>query len=317
MKIALNVIQVLLLVLGAPLVRGIVARCKAFLQRRQGASIWRPYFDLAKLFRKEDLVPPTASVVFGAVPIVLFATTVCVGAFVPLLQPSALLASGGDIILFVYLLAIGRFFLSLGGFDGGSAFGGMGASREALISSLAEAPFLLSLVAVAVMASHADIAGIVSWTLQRNIFNVSAVHILAFTSLGMVVLAETGRMPVDNPTTHLELTMIHEGMVLEYSGPSLALIEWASAVKLHAMLALLVALFFPWGMASSVSSSVSVGGVFLALLGYCAKICLLMGALAVIESGMAKLRMYLVPDFLGVASAVSALAVIFTMLVKR
>jgi formate hydrogenlyase subunit 4 len=313
MKIALNVLQAILLILGAPLVRGIVARCKAFLQRRQGASIWRPYSDLAKLFRKEDLVSPTASGVFRFVPFILFGTTVCVAAFVPLIQPSALLASRGDFFLFVYLLAMGRFFLSLGAFDGGSAFGGMGASREALISSLAEAPFLLSFVAVAIRASHADIAGMVAWTLQQDIFNVSAVHILAFTSLAMVVIAETGRMPVDNPTTHLELTMIHEGMVLEYSGSRLALIEWASAIKLHAMLALLVALFVPWGMASSVS----VGTIFLALLLYCAKVGMLMVVLAVIESGMAKLRMYLVPDFLGVASAVSALAVIFTMLVKR
>lgn len=313
MKIAINVLQALTLILGAPLVRGIIARLKAVLQRRQGASIWRPYSELAKLFRKEDLVPPTASGVFGLAPLVLFGATICVAAFVPLVQPSALLASRGDFFLFVYLLALGRFFLSLGAFDGGSAFGGMGASREALVSSLAEAPFLLSLVAVAILASHADIAGMVAWTLQQNIFNISAVHILAFTSLVMVLIAEAGRMPVDNPTTHLELTMIHEGMVLEYSGPSLAMIEWASAIKLHAMLALLVALFGPWGMASSVS----VEAIGVALLLYCAKAALLMALLAVIESGMAKLRMYLVPDFLGVASAVSALAVIFTMLVKR
>ena len=313
MKIAMNVLQAIILILGAPLVRGIIARLKALLQRRQGASIWRPYWDLAKLFRKEDLVPPTASGVFGCAPIVLFGATVCVAAFVPVLQPSALLASKGDFFLLVYLLALGRFFLSLGALDGGGAFGGMGASREALVSSLAEAPFLLALVAVAILASHADIAGMVAWTLGQNLFNISAVHILAFTSLVMVVLAETGRMPVDNPNTHLELTMIHEGMVLEYSGPSLALIEWASAVKLHALLALLIALFGPWGMASSVS----VGAVSVALLLYCAKAALLMVLLAMIESGVAKLRMYLVPDFLGVASAVSVLAVIFTMLVKR
>jgi len=313
MKIAMNVLQAIILILGAPLVRGIIARLKALLQRRQGASIWRPYWDLAKLFRKEDLVPPTASGVFRCAPIVLFGATVCVAAFVPVLQPSALLASQGDFFLLVYLLALGRFFLSLGALDGGSAFGGMGASREALVSSLAEAPFLLALVAVAILASHADIAGMVAWTLGQNMFNISAVHILAFTSLVMVVLAETGRMPVDNPNTHLELTMIHEGMVLEYSGPSLALIEWASAVKLHAMLALLIALFGPWGMASSVSA----GAVSVALLLYCAKAALLMMLLAMIESGVAKLRMYLVPDFLGVASAVSVLAVLFTILVKR
>jgi len=313
MKIVIGILQVLVLVLGAPLVRGIIARLKALLQRRRGASIWRPYSELFKLLRKEDLVPPTSSVVFRLAPIALFSATTCVAAFVPVVHPSALLASQGDFFLLVYLLALGRFFLSLGALDGGSAFGGMGASREALVSSLAEAPFLLGLAAVAILASHADIAGMVAWTLQQNVFNISAVHILAFTSLAMVFLAETGRMPVDNPTTHLELTMIHEGMVLEYSGPSLAIIEWASAIKLHALLALLIALFGPWGMALTDSPwKLAVASLF-----YCAKAGFLMALLSVIESAVAKLRMYLVPDFLGVASAVSALAVIFTVLVKR
>jgi formate hydrogenlyase subunit 4 len=313
MKIAVDILQALFLILGAPLVRGIIARLKARLQRRQGASIWRPYAELFKLFHKEDLIPPTSSIVFRIAPILLFGSTVCVAVFVPVVHVSALLASRGDFIFLVYLLALGRFFLSLGAMDGGSAFGGMGASREALVSSLAEAPFLLSLVALAILASRADIAGMVGWTLRQNLFDISAVHILAVSSLGMVLLAETGRMPVDNPTTHLELTMIHEGMVLEYSGPSLALIEWASAIKLHAMLALLIALFGPWGMASEGTS----WGIAVALLLYCSKIALLMVLLSVIESAVAKLRMYLVPDFLGVASAVSALAVIFTMLTKR
>ncbi len=313
MKTAFDVTQVLLLILGAPLVRGIIARLKARLQRRRGASIWRPYAELFKLVRKEDLAPPTSSAVFRLAPMVLFGAIVCAAGFVPVLHVSALLGWRGDFFLFVYMLALGRFFLSLGGLDGGSAFGGMGASREALVSTLAEAPFLLGLVAIAVLAARADFAGMVTWTLGQNIFNISAVHILAFTSLVMVSLAETGRMPVDNPTTHLELTMIHEGMVLEYSGPSLALIEWASAIKLHTMLALLIALFFPWGMASVGSG----WGIAAALLLYCGKIAVFMILLSVIESAVAKLRMYLVPDFLGVASALSALAVIFTMWVKR
>jgi formate hydrogenlyase subunit 4 len=313
MKIAVDMLQALLLILGAPLVRGIIERLKAQLQRRRGASIWRPYAEIFKLLRKEDLVPPTSSVVFRIAPILLFGSTMCVAAFVPVVHASALLASRGDFFLLVYLLALGRFFLSLGALDGGSAFGGMGASREALVSSLAEAPFLLSLVAIAILASRADIAGMAGWTLQQNLFDISAAHILALASFGMVLLAEMGRMPVDNPTTHLELTMIHEGMALEYSGPSLALIEWASAIKLHAMLALLIALFGPWGMASEGSG----WGIAVTLLLYCAKIAFLMVLLSVIESAVAKLRMYLVPDFLGVASAVSALAVIFTMLVKR
>ena len=313
MTIALGILQVVLLVIGAPLLRGIVGRLKAVLQRRRGAPIWRPYSDIWKLIHKEDLIPPSASRVFGMAPLLLIVTGIMVTAFVPVLTNSALLGSAGDFILLVYLLAFGRFFLALGGMDGGSAFGGMSASREALVSSLAEVPLLLGLVAVAIQASSASIVGMTQWALGRNFFNISAVHLLAFLALGIVALAETGRMPVDNPTTHLELTMIHEGMVLEYSGPNLALIEWASAIKLSFMVALLIALFAPWGMATALSPT-ALGLAFIAML---AKTFVLAAALAVIESGIAKLRMYAVPDFLGVAAAIGTLAVIFTALMKR
>jgi formate hydrogenlyase subunit 4 len=228
-------------------------------------------------------------------------------------RSSALLGHRGDFILFVYLLAIGRFFLMLGAMDGGSSFGGMGASRDALVSTLAEAPLLLAFVAVSILAHSSMIVGIVQWTLGQNFFDISAVHILAFSTLGIVALAEAGRMPVDNPATHLELTMIHEGMVLEYSGPSLALIEWANAIRLNVILGLLIALFVPWGMAAEVSW----GALGLALGAYGLKVLALAVVVAVIESSVAKLRMYLVPDFLGVATALSILAVIFTMIAKR
>jgi formate hydrogenlyase subunit 4 len=313
MTITMGILQVVLLIIGAPLLRGIVGRLKAVLQRRQGAPIWRPYADLWKLLHKENLEPPSASRIFGLAPLLLFATSVLVTAFVPLLANSALLGSAGDFILFVYLLASGRFFLALGGIDGGSAFGGMGASREALVSSLAEAPLLLGLVAVAIQASSASILGMTQWALGRSFFNISAVHLLAFLALSLVALAETGRMPVDNPTTHLELTMIHEGMVLEYSGPNLALIEWASAIKFGTIVSLLIALFAPWGMAITPSPA----ALGLAIVAFVVKAFALAVALAVIESGIAKLRMYSVPDFLGVAAAISTLAVIFTALMKR
>ena len=313
MKIAINVLQALIFILGAPLVRGIIARCKACLQRRQGASIWRPYADLAKLFRKEDLFLRPHRWCSVLRPLC------CLGqrsVWRPLSQWCSLPRCSPPAVTFscfVYLLALGRFFLSLGAFDGGSAFGGMGASREALVSSLAEAPFLLGLVAVAILAAHADIAGMVAWTLQQNVFNISAVHILAFMSLAMVVMAETGRMPVDNPTTHLELTMIHEGMVLEYSGPQFGLDRVGERHQAPRNA----------GPFDCVVRSLGNGvqrirsEIVVALLLYCAKIAAADCSLAVIESGVAKLRMYLVPDFLGVASAVSALAVIFTMLDKR
>ena len=313
MKVFLDVAQALLLVAGAPLVRGIIARIKARIQRRQGASIWRPYADLGKLFRKEDLVPPSASAVFRLAPLLLFAVTVLATGFVPVLHNSALFGTASDFILLVYLIALGRFFMSLGAIDGGSAFGGMGASREALVSTLAEAPLLLSLMSVAILAHSASISEIVSWTLRQNFFDISLVHALAFAALVIVGIAETGRLPVDNPTTHLELTMIHEAMVLEYSGPSLALIEWAQAIKLNLVLALLIGLFGPWGMASGLSA----GAIGISIAAYLLKLGALIVTIALVESSLAKLRMYLVPDFLGVASALGILAIIFTAFTGR
>jgi formate hydrogenlyase subunit 4 len=312
MTILVNVLQGLLLVASAPLLRGVIARLKARMQNRRGASVWRPYADLLKLFRKEDLIPPSASTVFRLSPAVLFAVSVAAAAFVPVLQASALLGTTGDFILLVYLLALGRFFLVLGAMDGGSSFGGMGASREALVSTLAEAPLLLGLVSIAVLARSGAIAGMVQWTIGQDFFRLSAVHALAFVALSLVAIAETGRIPVDNPTTHLELTMIHEAMVLEYSGPSLALIEWASAIKLSLMMALLIGLFAPWGMATHVSAVSFV----IAVTAYILKTAVLAVTLAVVESSVAKLRMYLVPDFLGVACALSILAVVFTALTR-
>ncbi|MDT8067673.1 MAG: NADH-quinone oxidoreductase subunit H [Terriglobia bacterium] len=312
MTAAIDLFQVLLLIAVAPLIRGVIARIKARIQNRHGASVWRPYADLWKLLHKEDLVPPSASTVFRLAPIVLFAVTAVAAAFVPVLRDSALLGVTGDFILLVYLLALGRFFLMLGAMDGGSAFGGMGASREALVSTLAEAPLLLGLLSVAIAAHTASIAGIVHWTLGQDFSRVSAIHALAFAALALVAIAETGRIPVDNPTTHLELTMIHEAMVLEYSGPSLALIEWASAIKLTVVLALLIALFAPWGMATTFS----VLSVSIALFALLAKVAVLAVGIAVIESSVAKLRMYLVPDFLGVATALAILAVVFTAVMR-
>ena len=312
MNLGINVVQVLMVVALAPLVRGVIARIKARIQNRRGASVWRPYFDLLKLFRKQDLIPPSASPVFRLSPMVLLAVSIVATAFVPVLQAPTLLGVGGDFILLVYLLALGRFFLMLGALDGGSSFGGMGASREALVSTLAEAPLLLGLVALAIVARTANIGGIVQATIDRHFFHLSAVHALAFAALALVAIAETGRIPVDNPTTHLELTMIHEAMVLEYSGPSLAMIELAAAVKLNLIMALLIGLFAPWGMMAGFTA----GGIAVALVAYLLKTAVLAMVVALVESSVAKLRMYVVPDFLGVACALSILAVVFTALMR-
>jgi formate hydrogenlyase subunit 4 len=238
----------------------------------------------------------------------VFSPTAAATAVLPLFHASALVEVSGDFLILVYLLAFARFALMLGAMDGGSAFGGMGASREALVSTLAEAPLLLALTAAAIAAHASSIGGIVVSTLQRDAFESSAVQALAMAALALVAIAETGRIPVDNPTTHLELTMIHEAMVLEYSGPKLALIEWASAMKLTLVMALIVALFAPWGMAQTVTPLallIAVGAILMKLL-------FLAAAVAVLESVVAKLRMYLVPDFLGVATALAVLALVFT-----
>jgi formate hydrogenlyase subunit 4 len=312
MNLAINMIQALLLIAIAPLVSGVIARVKARIQNRQGASALRPYSDLLKLFRKQDLVPDTASLLFRFAPAILFAATATAAAFVPMLHPSALFGMSGDIILLVYLLAIGRFFLMLGAMDGGSSFGGLGASREALVSALAEAPLLLALISVAILSHTVSLSGIVLATVQQGPLHLSAVYAFALGALVLIAIAETGRIPVDNPSTHLELTMIHEAMVLEYSGPSLALIEWASAVKLTLIMAILAGIFAPWGMATNTS----LAALLLAPLALVFKLAVLTVAIAVIESSIAKLRIYLIPDFLGMASALAILAVAFTALMR-
>lgn len=310
---ALKLVQFVLLVVSAPLVRGIVARMKALLQRRRGASIWRPYADLGKLLRKEDIVPHSASWLFRAVPRLAFAFTLTAATFVPLFWTGAVQSFAGDFIVLVYLLAFARFLLLLGAFDGGSSFGGMGASREAMVSVLAEFPLLLSLIAIALVAKSTSLSPIVAWTTTQNLFDISAVHLLAGAALIIVAIAETGRIPVDNPTTHLELTMLHEAMVLEYSGPSLAFIEWTQAIKLNLMIALLIGLFFPWGIASGTG----VATIAISIGLYLVKVGLIAVALALLESTVAKLRMYAAPEFLGIASGLSVLAIVFTVILKR
>jgi formate hydrogenlyase subunit 4 len=313
MTFAIHLLQALLIVIGAPMLRGWVGKVKARIQRRRGASVLRPYSEMAKLFRKEDLVPPQSSGVFLGAPRIVFCATAVAALLIPVLHPAGLLSGPGDFILLVALLALARFALVLGAMDGGGAFGGMGGSREALVSALAEAPFLLGLVAVAILAHSTQLSEIIGWTLRQNFFDVSAVHLLAFSTLAMVAIAETGRVPVDNPTTHLELTMIHEAMVLEHSGPSLAFLEWANSIKLTLVMSLLIALFFPWGMADALTFQ----SVALSIAAYFGKMLMLGLVLALVESSIAKLRMYAVPDFLGIASATGFLAVVFTLFGER
>src|SRR6266545_1503848 len=242
----LEIGQSLLALLLAPGLVGFIRWVKARLQGRRGAPPWQPYYDLRKLFGKEVIVSKNASWLFRFAPYLIFATTVAVTLLVPLIAAPLPFDAIGDLLAVVYLLLLGTFFLALAGLDPGTPFGGMGASREMTVAAIAEPTIALAIFGVALGAGSTNLGRIVIQTLADPAAAIRPGHILAFAALFIVTLAETGRLPIDNPATHLELTMIHEAMILEYSGRYLALIEWAAALKLLIFFALLANLFVPW-----------------------------------------------------------------------
>jgi formate hydrogenlyase subunit 4 len=305
-------IQPLVALTLAPALVGFIRWLKARLQGRRGAPIWQPYFEIRKLFGKETVVSNTASWLFRATPFVVFATSVIVASFIPLVIVPAGPLVIGDVFAAVYLLLLGTFFLALAGLDTGSPFGGMGASREMTVVALTEPTIALSIVALALNARSTSFSQIVAATLAEPGMVLGPGHLLAFAALFIVTLAETGRLPVDNPSTHLELTMIHEAMVLEYSGPYLALVEWSAALRLLVFLSLAANLFVPWGIALSLSPiAVLIGVVALVV-----KLSLLCAAIAVLETRVAKLRLFRVPELLSASFVLALLAVISTFLVR-
>jgi formate hydrogenlyase subunit 4 len=308
----LEIVQVALTLLLAPGLVGLLRWMKARLQNRRGAPAWQPYRDLAKLFRKEVVVSSNASWLFRAAPFVVFASTVAVTFLVPMLVVPLPLDGVGDLLVVVYLLLLGTFFLSLAGLDPGSAFGGMGASRGMTVAALAEPTLALAIFALALGAGSTNLGQIVARTLAAPATSLSPGHLLAFGALFIVTLAETGRLPVDNPATHLELTMIHEAMVLEYSGRYLALIEWAAALKLLIFFALLGNLFVPWGVAVEVTAL----ALALAAVSLLAKLLVLAGAVALLETGIAKLRLFRVPELLSASFVLALLAVTSSFLLR-
>jgi formate hydrogenlyase subunit 4 len=309
---AVAVGQAMLALALAPGLAGLIRWMKARLQNRRGAPFWQPYLELRKLFGKEVVVSDNASWLFRAAPFVIFSTTVATAALVPVLAASLSFDTMGDLIVLVYLLLLGTFFLALAGLDPGSAFGGMGASREVTVAALAEPTVALAVFALALSAGSTNLGQIVVATLADPARTVSPGHLLAFAALFVVTLAETGRLPVDNPATHLELTMIHEAMVLEYSGRYLALIEWAAAVKLLIFFALLGNLFVPWGVARALTPE----ALFVALASFLLKLLVLAAAIAVFETRVAKLRLFRVPELLSVSFVLALLAVSSSFLVR-
>jgi formate hydrogenlyase subunit 4 len=306
--VLLVVAQTIILLAVAPFVVGVIRKVKARLQLRRGAGLFQPYADLAKLFRKQPVISTTTSWIFTATPYILFGATLLAGLLVPVFTSKTPLSFAGNIIALVYLLALGTFFLILAGLDAGSAFGGMGSSREAIVASLTEPAMIMSILAIALTAGSTNLSVIVHKTaLLEGIVTDPSPHLMAFAALFIVALAETGRIPVDNPATHLELTMIHEAMILEYSGRYLALVEWAAGLKLLVFLTLLANVFAPWGIATGMEPvALAVG-----LTAYLVKVSGLAVLVGVIESMFAKLRLFRVTDLLGVAFILALLGVIF------
>ena len=295
----------------APLLTGAIRWLKARLQGRRGAAPWQPYRELRKLFGKETVVSHTASWVFHATPFVVFATSVLAAAMVPLVVAPAQ-AALGDLFALVYLLLLGTFFLALAGLDTGSPFGGMGSSREMTVVALTEPTMAIAVAALALHAGSTAFSRIVTETIAQPTAALGPGHLLGFAALFVAMLAETGRLPVDNPSTHLELTMIHEAMVLEYSGPYLALVEWGAAIKLFVFFALGANLFMPWGIALSLAPrALAIGFAALAL-----KLGALAAAVAVLETRVAKLRLFRVPELLSASFLLALLAFVATFLTR-
>lgn len=303
-------LQLVLLLALAPLVSGCIRNWKAKLQNRRGARPWQPYFDLLKLWRKGMVISEHASWVFSIAPYCVFITSLLVGLMVPLLHTQAPLSLFGGVLAVIGLLALGRFFLALAGLDPASAFGGMGSSREMTISAMAEPAMMLAIFTVAIAAGSTDLSQILRTTQEPTWRILNPTHGLAFVALFIVVLAETGRIPVDNPATHLELTMIHEAMILEYSGRYLAMMEWGASIKQLVLLALLINVFFPVGIATQ-WSAVSLGQ---SLLFFCGKLAVLSAVVVLVETTNAKLRLFRVPDLLSAAFVLAALSLLSTFL---
>ena len=300
MTFAFLLVQVLFLIVAAPLLSGLIRKWKNTLRMRKGPGLLQPYFHLRKLFIKEEVVSRHASWIFRVTPLVVFSSTAAAAFLVPVFSPSISLSVMGDLFLILFILALGRFFLALAGLDAGSAFGGMGSSREMFISSLVEPVALLSMMAVSMNAG--------STSLER----ISGAGVLRFSSViaamgfFIVTIAETSRLPVDNQETHLELTMVHEAMVLEYSGPALALIELASHLKQILFFSLLANVMLPWGLPDSSGPMSLLAGVGV----YAGKMVGFGLLVGIIEISMAKMRLFRVFDFLSFAFVLSMMALV-------
>lgn len=303
-NLAIQGAQMMLVLLLAPLLTGLVRKVKARLLRRQGPPLLQPYRDLIRLMRKDVVLAENASWLFRAAPYIIFAATWVAASLVPTFRTGLLFSWTADLIAIIALLGSARFFLALAGLDVGTSFGGIGSSREVMIASLAEPAMLMIVFTLALVAGSTQLSTMAGFLVSSEVgLRVSLG--LALIALIMVAIAENTRIPVDNPATHLELTMVHEAMVLEYSGRHLALIDLASELKLLLYVSLIACLFAPWGLASPDAGAEALA---ISLFAYLLKLAIGGFLLAVFETSVAKMRVFRVPEFLGAALMLGLLA---------
>ena len=301
-------LQVTIIIIFSPLINGIIKKLKANMQGRVGPGVLQPYYDLIRLLKKDMVVSHVASWIFKSAPYVVFTSTIAAAMLVPVVTTTSPFGKMGDVIAFIYILALGRFFMALAGLDAGTSFGGEGSSREMTVAVLVEPMMMLSIFTAAISAGSTNIARIAG-----SVTVYSPSHVLALSAFIVAIIAETGRIPVDNPDTHLELTMIHEGMLLEYSGRYLALMEWAHYMKQMLLFTLAADLFFPVGIASGTAFA----GLGLSFGVYLVKMLLMAFLMALIESTRAKMRFFQLPSLLGGAFVLALLSLLTYIMMGR
>ncbi|MHB0867317.1 MAG: respiratory chain complex I subunit 1 family protein [Thermoleophilia bacterium] len=297
------ILQLSLVPLLSPAAVGITRKVKALMQNRAGAPVWQPYRDLWKLLHKDEVISEDASWLFRLAPYLIFGTTLVIGAGIPLVTTALPMGPTGDFLVFVYLIALGTFLLALAGIDAGNAFGGFGSSREMMVAAFTEGGLILSLLTPALIGRTTSMAAMAQ-AIGTVEFSAYTPVLLAFVAFAIAMLAETCRYPFDNPATHLELTMIHEAMILEYSGKRLGLMEWAAANKYLIFISLGANLFFPWGIAGSLTPLAVLAGLgwlIIKVLAFCVGV-------AMLESTIAKLRIFRLPDLLLTSFVISVIA---------
>ena len=307
-----QLLQTLLVVGLAPLLLGWINQCRAWLQNRSGAGVLQPYRVLHKLFNKDAILAESASPMFRIAPYIQFGCMALVATIVPVLATDLPFAAAADVIALVGLFALARLFAALAAMDVGTAFGSMGARREMLVACLAEPALLMVFFTPSLIAQSTSLPTIVE-TLAHREFVLYPSMAFAAIAFYMVALAENARIPVDNPATHLELTMIHEAMTLEYSARHLALVEWASAIKLMNFSVIGIALFLPWGIVAAddwLLIPVALGALLVKLI---------VGgvALALLETLSAKLRIFRAPEFLGTAFLLAVLGMLIRLALEK